>query len=274
MLFGRRHGVAVVELTGVIGNAVRVPVYSRIFDAVRQSRRFRALVLDIDSPGGGAAASEALYHHLQRVSEVKPVVSYVRGTGASGAYLLSCAAQSIVALPSSLVGSIGVIYLRPVMQQLLERLGVAFTVHKGGHLKDMGGFWRTDTPEEDEKFRELIDEVHQNFMDVVAKGRKMDSEQVRALATGEGFTGRKAKEAGLIDELGDFHVALELAAKLGDTRPRPTFIRPRRPFLARLTGAQAETPATLLTADMQRLLSGGVYYLPASHLLGGWASDD
>ena len=269
-LLGRRHGVAVVELTGVIGNAVRVPVYSRIFDAVRESGRFRALLLEVDSPGGGAAASEALYHHLQRVSEVKPVVSYVRGTGASGAYLMSCAAQSIVALPSSLVGSIGVIYLRPVLEQLLQRLGIVFTVHKGGHLKDMGGFWREDTPEEDEKFRALIDEVHQNFIDVVAKGRKMDVEQVRALATGEAFTGRRAHEAGLVDELGDFQVALELAAKLGDTKPRPMYIRPRRPFFSRLTGAQAQSPGYAIASDVQRLLSGGLYYLPASHVLGGW----
>ena len=273
MLLTKRHGVAVVELTGVIGNAVRVPVYSRIFDAVRRNRRFRALVLEVDSPGGGAAASEALYHDLQRISEVKPVVSYVRGTGASGAYLMSCAAQSIVALPSSLVGSIGVIYLRPVLEQLLQRLGVVFTVHKGGHLKDMGGFWRGDTPEEDEKFRSLIDEVHQNFIDVVAKGRNMTEEQVRALATGEAFTGRRAKDAGLVDELGDFNVALEIAARLGDTRPRPTFIRPRRPFLSRLTGAQAESPTSILAGDVQRLLSGGLYYLPGSHIVGGWVPE-
>ena len=274
MLLTKRHGVAVVELTGVIGNAVRVPVYSRIFDAVRRNRRFRALVLEVDSPGGGAAASEALYHDLQRVSEVKPVVSYVRGTGASGAYLMSCAAQRIVALPSSLVGSIGVIYLRPVLEQLLQRLGIVFTVHKGGHLKDMGGFWRGDTAEEDEKFRSLIDEVHQNFIDVVAKGRNMTEEQVRALATGEAFTGRRAKDAGLVDELGDFNVALEIAARLGDTRPRPTFIRPRRPFLSRLTGAQSQTPTHLLATDVQRLLSGGLYYLPASHVVGSWASGE
>ncbi len=263
-----------VELTGVIGQAVRVPAYSRIFDAVRQNRRFRALVLDVDSPGGGAAASEALYQQLQRVAEVKPVVSYVRGTGASGAYLMSCAAQRIVALPSSLVGSIGVIYLRPVLEQLLERLGIVFTVHKGGHLKDMGGFWRSDTPEEDEKFRALIDEVHQSFVEVVARGRSMDGEQVRALATGEAFTGRTAKEAGLVDELGDFNVALEMAAELGNTRPRPTFIRPRRPFLARLTGAQAQAPSQMLLSDVQRLLTGGLYYLPAHHVLGGWNSEE
>ena len=92
MLLVRRHGVAVVEITGAIGSSVRVPAFSRMFDAVRRNRRFRALLLDIDSPGGSASASEALYHSLKRVAETKPVVAYIRGTGASGAYYLSCAA--------------------------------------------------------------------------------------------------------------------------------------------------------------------------------------
>ena len=266
----RSHGVAVVELSGAIGGAVRVPVYSRMFDAVRQSRRFRALLVDVDSPGGSAAGSEALYYHLKRVGEVKPVVSYVRGTGASGAYLMSCAAQRIVALPSSLVGSIGVIYLRPVMEDLLQRLGIVFSVHKGGRLKDMGGFWRSDTPEEEEKFRSLIEEIHQNFVDVVVQGRGMDVDLVRSLATGEVFTGRKAHEAGLVDELGDFNHALELAAELGGTRARPMYLRPRRPLLSRLTGAQAQGPVHTLASDVHRLLAGGLYYLPPSHLLSGW----
>ena len=160
------------------------------------------------------------------------------------------------------------------MEQLLQRLGIVFSVHKGGHLKDMGGFWRSDTPEEAEKFRLLIEEVHQNFVDVVARGRHMDADQVRALATGEVFTGRKAHDAGLVDEIGDFDRALELAAELGNTRPRAMYIRPRRPFLARLTGAQAlESPAYSLALDAQRLLAGGLYYLPATHLLGSWQSE-
>ena len=171
----------------------------------------------------------------------------------------------MVTLPSALVGSIGVIYLRPVLEQLLERVGVGFSVYKGGALKDMGGFWRSTTPEENEKFQALIGEIYENFVNVVGQGRKMEVDQVRGLATGEVFTGRRAHELGLVDELGDFDRALELAAELGKTRPRPVWVRPRRPLLGRLFGAQASWGlAEGLGAELQRLLTGGPYYLAPS----------
>ena len=120
----RRAGVAVVEIEGIIGARVRVSVYARLFDSIARSERYRALLLDIDSPGGSASGSELLYRSLLRVAERKPVVAYIRGLGASGGYYLGCAASKIVALPTALVGSIGVIYLRPVLEQLLGKAGV------------------------------------------------------------------------------------------------------------------------------------------------------
>ena len=134
-----RGGIAVVELSGVIGGGMKVPVYSRLLDGLREDKRFRAVVLEIDSPGGTASGSELLYHSVLKIKKEKPVVAYIRGTGASGAYYISCAADRVVALPSALVGSIGVIYLRPVLEQLLQELGISFSVFKGGRLKDMGG---------------------------------------------------------------------------------------------------------------------------------------
>ena len=272
--FTRRSGVAVVEISGMIGGVVRVPVYTRIFDGLRRSRRFRAVVVDIDSPGGTATGSEVLYNSLRKLAEVKPVVAYIRGVGASGAYMLSCAAANVVALPRALVGSIGVIYLRPVMEQLLQKVGVGLSVYKGGRLKDMSGFWRSTTPEEDAKFQELIGEVYEGFVSIVADGRKMETDQVRELATGEVFTGRRAAELGLVDELGDFDRALELAAELGKTRPRPRWIRARRPFLARLLGGPTgPTVSQGLLAQMQPLLTGGLYYLAPGYLPGGLLPD-
>ena len=116
--FRRRGQVAVVELFGVIGGAVRSAVYGRIFDDIRRSRAIRALVVDIDSPGGSAIASEYLHYSLSRVAESKPVVGFIGGMGASGGYMLSCAAKRVVALPGSLIGSIGVISMRPILQEL------------------------------------------------------------------------------------------------------------------------------------------------------------
>ena len=110
--FGRGSGVAVLELHGVIGTQMRIPAYSRILENVAKNKRYRALLVDIDSPGGSAAGSEVLYRGLRRVAESKPVYAYVRGMGASGGYYVACAASRVFALPTALVGSIGVIYLR------------------------------------------------------------------------------------------------------------------------------------------------------------------
>ena len=271
----RRAGVAVVEIYGVIGNQIRVPAYARLFDSIAKSRRFQALVLDIDSPGGSASGSELLYYSLKRVAEHKPVVAYVSGIGASGGYYLCCAASKVVALPTALVGSIGVIYLRPVMEQLLGKVGLEFSVFKGGRLKDMGGFWRSPTPEEGEKFQALINEVYDNFVSVVAQGRSLDESQVTELATGEVITARRGQEVGLVDEMGDFNSALELAAQLGNARPRPLMVRPKRSvgqrFFGRMGGG--DPGLSLLAGQVQRLLAGGIYYLDPSYMLGDFLSD-
>tara|TARA_B100000315_G_scaffold175823_2_gene164351 strand:+ start:2342 stop:3184 length:843 start_codon:yes stop_codon:yes gene_type:complete len=272
----RRAGVAVVEIEGVIGARVRAPVYARLFDSVAQSTRYRALLLDIDSPGGSASGSEILYRSLLRVAERKPVVAYIRGMGASGGYYLGCAASKIVALPTALVGSIGVIYLRPVLEQLLGKAGVEFSVFKGGRLKDMTGFWRGPTAEEGEKFQGLINEIYDNFVAVVARSRPLDEGQVRELATGEVFTARKGKELGLVDELGDFQDALELAARLGNSRPRHLPVRPKRSLSQRMFGGMGNNRGSglpLLTAQVQRLLAGGIYYLEPSNLISDYWSE-
>ena len=271
----RRAGVAVVEIYGVIGNQIRVPAYARMFDSIAKSRRFQALVLDIDSPGGSASGSEVLYYSLKKVAEHKPVVAYVRGIGASGGYYLCCAASKVVALPTALVGSIGVIYLRPVMEQLLGKVGLEFSVFKGGRLKDMGGFWRSPTPEEGEKFQALINEVYDNFVSVVAQGRSLDESQVTELATGEVITARRGQEVGLVDEMGDFNSALELAAQLGSARPRPLMVRPKRSVGQRLFGRMGggDPGLSFLAGQVQRLLAGGIYYLDPSYMLGDFLSD-
>ena len=263
--FLRRSGIGVVEIYGMIGGALRVPVYSRILDAVRRDRRLKSVVVEIDSPGGTASGSELLYRSLARVREEKPVVAYIRGAGASGAYYVACGATRIVALPTSLVGSIGVIYLRPVLEKLLEKLGVSFSVHKGGRLKDMGGFWRAPTPEEEDKLASLIDEIYDNFVGVVARERGMEPERARDLATGELFTGRGARERGLVDDLGDFDRALDMAAEMGKTGRRPMWVRPRRGLLERFTGRiGGPGVGEGLVSELERLLAGGLYYMAAA----------
>ncbi len=271
---GRGSGVAVVEMHGVIGSQIRAAAYGRIFENVARGKSYRALLLDIDSPGGSAAASEALHRSIERVAERKPVVAYVRGIGASGGYYLCCAASQVFALPTAMVGSIGVIYLRPVLEQLLGRAGIEFNIFKGGKFKDMTGFWRGPTPEESERFQELIDEVYGNFVQTVVKGRSLPEETVRELATGEVMTGQRAMGAGLIDRIGDYTDALNAAADAGNTRPRARLLQPRRSLSQRLMGRPSSEAAALagLAVGLQRMLNGGIYYLDPAYL-AGWPGE-
>ena len=271
---GRGSGVAVVEMHGVIGSQIRAAAYGRIFENVARSKSYRALLLDIDSPGGSASASESLHRSLERVAESKPVLAYVRGIGASGGYYLCCAASQVFALPTALVGSIGVIYLRPVLEQLLGRAGIEFSIFKGGKYKDMTGFWRSPTAEESERFQGLIEEIYGNFIQVVVKGRSLPEETVRELATGEVMTGQRAIETGLIDHIGDFTDALQAAAEAGHTRPRARLLQPRRSLSQRLMGRSSTETAAMagLAGGLQRMLTGGVYYLDPAYL-AGWPGD-
>ena len=269
-----RPGIGVVEVSGLIGGRGSSAGLTRILDSLRTGKRFKAVIVEVDSPGGSASASELLYHSLRQIAREKPVVAYIRGTGASGAYYLSCAAHKIVALPTSLVGSIGVIYVRPILQQLLGKLGVEVSVYKGGRLKDMSGPWRKPTAEEDEKFQGLIEEIYDVFVDVVAEGRNIDNQAVRELATGEIYTGRKAQELGLVDELGGFDRALELASELGHVRPRPLWVRPRRPLIERFAGrigGPGVSPGLLM--ELERAMMGGLFYLAPWSLTGQWSDD-
>ncbi len=243
MLFWARPRLGVVEFTGLLGGGPRLMTYIRLLEGLRRSRRVKGVVLEIDSPGGLVTASDYLFTTASRLASQKPLVAFIRGMGASGAYMLASAAHKIVALPSALVGSIGVISVRPVMPELLQKLGVKFTVAKGGRLKDAGAFWREPTPEEAQKDQELVLEYYEDFIQTVARGRKLDPERVRELATGEAFTARKGQGLGLVDELGDMERALDLAAEMAKIPRRYFYARPPRSLRERLLGGFASSLA-------------------------------
>ena len=258
----RRTGIAVIEMHGVIGTAVKELEYSRLLETVRDNRKIGALVLDIDSPGGSATASDLLYENVRRVAERKPVIAYVRGLGASGGYYIACGANAIIASRAALVGSIGVIYLRPVLQQLLGKVGVEFSVFKGGRLKDMSGFWRMPTDEEADKMQSLISEMYDLFVSVVSDSRRMTDEQARELATGEVYTARQAQQHGLIDLQGSFNDAVDMAMKVSGARRRIKHFRPKRSFMDRF-GLPGRPGGAYLPAleSLAALASGGIYFL-------------
>lgn len=256
--WGARIGILELH-TSIMGNR-RITGYVNIIDSLKKSRRIKSVILNIDSPGGSATASDYLYTAVYKLSAKKPVVAFISGTGASGAYMVSSAATKIVALPSAMVGSIGVLSVRPLLQELLHRAGIHVAVTKSGRLKDMGALYREPTEEEKIKEEELVNSFYDYFIKVVAKGRNMDEGAVRELATGEVFLGEKAHDLGLIDEVGDFDDALDLAAKLGKVPRRVTYFRPRPALSERLLSRFAASLIEETMAEVEYRASRQIYY--------------
>ena len=243
--------VAVVEVSGQIGARLNPRDLARTIHSLRNNPRYPAVVLDIDSPGGGAAASESLYLAVKRLAERKPVAAAIRGVGASGGYMIACAANPIYALPTSIVGSIGVIWMAPMIAEALDRLGVKMRTRALGEHKDMGSLFREATPTEDAKLDALLNSVYQRFVDIVAEGRPgLDRAQVAELASGEIHTGAEAHELGLVDELGDLSDAVAWAADQAEIPRRTTLIRSRRPLLQMLMQQGADSLANALVDAM------------------------
>jgi protease-4 len=242
--FGFSDRVQVVDLQGEI-------VDSR--DVIQQLQRYedsnsvRAILLNIDSPGGGVAVSQELYEEVRRLREKKDktIVAYLSSTGASGAYYVACAANKIVANPGSIVGSIGVIAEWMNYGDLMEWAKLKDIIFKSGEFKDTGSPSRPLTDRERTYFQSLIDDMYVQFVEAVADGRHMEIQDVRALADGRVFTGRDAKEKKLIDEIGNFQDAVDLTAKLAGISGKPHLIQ---------VGRQRVTLLDLLTSDLSRIL--------------------
>src|SRR5207302_6903860 len=180
-----RRRIAIVPVHGVIGGAVRTEALLRALGLARKSRAVHGVLLDIDSPGGAAIPSEALHVATKRLAAAKPVVAWIRGTGASGAYFVACGATRILSFPSAIVGSIGVISVRPVLVEALRRLGTSVRVTKTGPFKDLGAPWREPTEADEVKERELVDAVFRRFVGAVRRARRLDDSAAARITTGE-----------------------------------------------------------------------------------------
>ena len=246
--------VAILRLYGPIGGAGRTADWIELVRRVRESKRVPAVVVDIDSVGGSATASEALFLALERLAAAKPLVAVVRGAGASGAYLAAIAARRIVATPTAIVGSIGVINIAPRLPALLDRLGIAVSEHTAGRLKGMGAPWREESEAEAKKEQAIVDAIYDAFVQRVADRRRLSLEQARDLATGEIWLAREALELGLVDEIGDLEHAVEIAAEMAGVPARAAVARLRRPLLANLVDRFAVRVAESISDEIETRL--------------------
>ena len=246
--------VAVISLNGPIqsessgflfGGSVISPQFVRNqLEKAKNDVAVKAIVLQIESPGGSVAACQEILNEIERVE--KPIVVSFGTVAASGGYYISTKADKIVALPGTLTGSIGVISEMPNLKGLYQKLGIEMEVFIAGKHKDMYAGLRELTPEEKVIMQEMTDQLYDQFVQVVVNGRGMSEEKVRDLATGQLYTGVEAKELGLVDELGGLNKAIDLAASLaGIEKPKVEYYKPAVPSLL----------STLLGMSWQKLHS-------------------
>jgi len=210
--------VAVIRIEGEItGDRLSVGTDPEtIIEQLRRAERdenIKSILLRINSPGGSAAASQEIAMEVARAK--KPVVASIGDSGASGAYWIATACDRIVAAPASSVGSIGVIMMITNLKGLFEKLGVKYVVVAKGKFKDLGNPARDLTDEEKKLLSDQAEMVYRQFINDVARNRKMSVSRVEELATGQVFVGEEAKKLGLVDELGNYRDALKIAARLG-----------------------------------------------------------
>ena len=233
---GSGEKIAVVELRGDIVSSDEVV---RQLKQYRESRSIKSILLRIDSPGGGVVASQEIYEEVKRTRDSgKPVVVSMGSLAASGGYYVACGASRIMANRGTLTGSIGVISEFLQLQDALQKLGIEVKTVKSGSLKDAGSSTRKMTEADRQYFQHLMDDVHGQFIGVVANERHLDVDSVRGLADGRVFTGEQAVRLGLVDTLGTFEDAIRLAADIAGISGEPAIVkeRKRRGFLESMLG--------------------------------------
>ena len=225
-LFGPR--VAIVEIEGII---LDVDDVVRELKELRDNPSVRAVVMRINSPGGVVGPTQEVHDAILRLQKAgKPVVASLGAVAASGGYYIAVAADQIYANPGTLTGSIGVIMQMANFEQLMKKVGVDYVVVKAGQFKDIGNPGRPMSPDERRVLQGLLDDVHAQFIDAVAAGRKLGREDVVRFADGRVFSGMQAKELKMVDALGGLEDAVLAAGKLANLPSPPAVIQPKRKF--------------------------------------------
>ncbi len=244
--------IALVKLEGLLVTSEHVV---EELDEYADDSSIKAIVLRIDSPGGGVVVSQEIYNAVKNArKEGKKVVASMGTVAASGGYYVAAAADRIVANPGTLTGSIGVKMEFANIEKLLEKIGVRGVVVKAGEYKDVGSPFRDMSEPEKKILQDVIDDVHSQFIKAVAEGRNMQEADVRTLADGRIFTGRQALDLKLVDQLGDLADSIKVAGELVGIKGKPRVIEKRKtiPFFDYLKEESAAWIADVITRGISR----------------------
>lgn len=268
--------VALITMRGLISSSVPGNVSDSMVDdmraALQQARdddHVKAVVLQIDSPGGEVTAADTIYHAVVTTRAKKPVVIYMETLGASGGYYVACGGKFLMANETTITGSIGVIIQTFNYEQLFNKIGLASVVFKSGKFKDMLNGARPITPEERELVQSFVMKTYDKFLGVVAKERNLPADSLRnTVADGRILSGKDALDNKLIDGLGQVEDAFNKAKQLGDA-PQATIVKYGPPFsLSRFFRAFGEAGNTKIALELPKQLvpqleSGRAYFLPS-----------
>jgi protease-4 len=270
--------IAIIEVEGMLANARGgllepgdnpLSLFTQELDKAADDSSVKAIVLRVNSPGGTVSASDAMYTILKQFKEKthKPVVASAQELDCSGAYYVSCGADKIVAQPTSLVGSIGVIFDTYNFQGTLEKLGIEAGNYKSAAHKDIGSPFRPADPEEQKIMQGLVDEYYARFKGVVTANRQIPEASFKEVTDGRIFSGEQAKDLGLVDQVGLLSDAIDLAGKLADT-PDASVVAYKHPYGygGSIYALNSVPPAKSDTLQLQlpqaaSMLPSGFYYL-------------
>lgn len=219
--------IAIVEIRGAITQS------SGIIEEIHQhvdDEGVKAIILRIDSPGGGVGPAQEIHREVLKIKSKKKVVASMGSVAASGGYYIACASDLIVANPGTITGSIGVLMEFKNIEELFKKIGIKGVVLKSGEHKDIGSPFREMTPEEKKIIQAVIDNVHQQFIQAVMDGRKLDRSKVAQIADGRILTGEQAKQLGLVDQIGNLQDAIDTTAKMVGIEGKPNVLYPKRRF--------------------------------------------
>lgn len=236
--FGDR--IAILEVDGIIADDGELLEQIRDF---RDDARVRGYVVEINSPGGVVGPSQSIYRELKRLrDEGIPVVASIGAVGASGGYMVALAADSILVLPGTLTGSIGVVMELPNAVELMDKIGVSVEVVKSSEHKDLGSPFRPLGEGDRALLDSLVQDVYRQFVDLVVEERGLTREQVLAVADGRVVSGQQAVARGMVDGIGNLTDALEMAGRMAGLGDDPDVVRPREERPTILDVLLARTP--------------------------------
>ncbi|MDY6972462.1 MAG: signal peptide peptidase SppA [Thermodesulfobacteriota bacterium] len=220
--------IAVIPIEGTISASREI---TSELVRLKKDKKIKAIILRINSPGGAVGPTQEIYEEVRKTARTKKVIASMGGVAASGGYYIAAAANKIVANPGTITGSIGVIMGFARFRDLLDKIGIQFEIVKSGEFKDIGSPYRKMTERERELINSVIGDIQEQFVEGVASGRNLSVEEVLKIADGRVLSGTRAKGLGLVDVLGNFQDAVELAKEMSGIKGNVILVYPKKTML-------------------------------------------